>query len=77
MVPLRNPFHAASPARKPRLRPASRAKQPPQVIYLRAGRTPPPLANSVGLLRGMVYGTIGAFVLWVVIAIVWRLMRGG
>jgi len=77
MVPLRNPFHAASPARKARLRPSSRAKQPPQVIYLRAGRTPPPLASPVGWLRSMVYGTIGGFVLWVVFAIVWRLMRGG
>ena len=55
----------------------SRPKAPPQVIYLRAGLTPPPLANPVGLLRGMLYGAIGGFMLWVLIAIVWRLMRGG
>ena len=71
MAPLRKPLQTERSSRR------SRPKAPPQVIYLRAGLTPPPLANPVGLLRGMLYGAIGGFMLWVLIAIVWRLMRGG
>lgn len=71
MAPLRKPLQTERAAR------SSRSKTPPQVIYLRAGLTPPPLPSPVGLMRGMVYGAIGGFMLWVLIAIVWRLMRGG
>ena len=72
MAPLRKPLQTARVARRPRPN-----KAPPQVIYLRAGLTPPPQANPVGLLRGMLYGALGGFMLWVLVAIVWRLMRGG